>query len=85
MSFGARPSDVPWAVSFPEVISGVTVNGPPRHPSQLYEAGLEGLILFAILWLMFWKTKSRYEPGKLVGAFTFFYGLFRFLIELSRA
>ena len=52
--------------------------GPPRHPSQLYEAVLEGLVLFAILWWMFWKTEARYQPGKLVGAFIFFYGLFRF-------
>ena len=51
------------------------VLGPPRHPSQLYEAVLEGLVLFAILWWMFWKTKARYEPGKLVGAFIFFYGM----------
>ena len=77
-------SNVPWAVSFPEVIQGVLVNGPPRHPSQLYEALLEGLVLFAILAWMFWKTQARYEPGKLVGAFTFFYGLFRFLIEFVR-
>jgi phosphatidylglycerol:prolipoprotein diacylglycerol transferase len=78
------PTDVPWAVSFPETIQGVLVNGPPRHPSQLYEALLEGIVLFAILGWMFWRTKSRYEPGKLVGAFTFFYGLFRFLVEFLR-
>jgi phosphatidylglycerol---prolipoprotein diacylglyceryl transferase len=77
-------SNVPWAVSFPEVIQGVLVNGPPRHPSQLYEAVLEGIVLFAILAWMFWKTQARYEPGRLVGAFTFFYGLFRFLIEFVR-
>ena len=78
------PTDVPWAVRFPEFVQGVMVNGPPRHPSQLYEAVLEGIVLFAILWTMFWKTQARYEPGKLVGAFTFFYGLFRFLIEFVR-
>jgi len=78
------PTNVPWAVSFPEVMQGVLVNGPPRHPSQLYEAILEGIVLFLILWGMFWKTKARYEPGKLVGAFTFFYGIFRFLIEFVR-
>ena len=60
------------------------VLGPPRHPSQLYEAGLEGLVLFAILWFMFWRTKARYQPGKLVGAFIFFYGIFRFGIEFIR-
>ena len=77
-------TDVPWAVRFPEVINGMAVLGPPRHPSQLYEALLEGLVLFAILWWMFWKTQARYEPGKLVGAFLFFYGLFRFLVEFVR-
>lgn len=78
------PTDVPWAVSFPEIVQGVMVNGPPRHPSQIYEAILEGIVLFLILWTMFWKTQARYEPGKLVGAFTFFYGVFRFLIEFVR-
>ena len=58
--------------------------GPPRHPSQIYEAILEGIVLFVILWWMFWKTEARYEPGKLVGAFLFFYGLFRFGIEFIR-
>ena len=60
------------------------VLGPPRHPSQLYEAVLEGIVLFAILAWMFWRTKARYEPGKLVGAFLFFYGLFRFGVEFIR-
>ncbi|NUT00638.1 MAG: prolipoprotein diacylglyceryl transferase [Sphingomonas sp.] len=78
------PTSVPWAVRFPELIAGATILGPPRHPSQIYEAILEGIVLFAILWTMFWKTQARYEPGKLVGAFTFFYGLFRFLIEFVR-
>ena len=81
--WGAQ-TNVPWAVRFPEVIAGITILGPPRHPSQLYEAALEGLLLFAILWTMFWKTQARYEPGKLVGAFIFFYGIFRFGIEYVR-
>jgi phosphatidylglycerol:prolipoprotein diacylglycerol transferase len=75
---------VPWAVRFVEPTPFGSVLGPPRHPSQLYEAFLEGIVLFAILWWMFWKTKARYEPGKLVGAFIFFYGLFRFGIEFIR-
>jgi phosphatidylglycerol:prolipoprotein diacylglycerol transferase len=58
--------------------------GPPRHPSQLYEALLEGIVLFCILAWMFWRTKARYEPGKLVGAFLFFYGCFRFGVEFIR-
>ncbi|WP_114229129.1 MULTISPECIES: prolipoprotein diacylglyceryl transferase [Sphingomonas] len=78
------PTTVPWAVRFPEVIGGMTVIGPPRHPSQLYEAALEGLALFAILWVMFWKTRARYEPGKLVGTFLLFYGIFRFGVEFIR-
>lgn len=77
----------PWAVEFctrfdPDM--KCLELGPPRHPSQLYEAALEGLVLFAILAFMFWKTKARYEPGKLVGAFIFFYGIFRFGVEFVR-
>ncbi|HET9336170.1 MAG TPA: prolipoprotein diacylglyceryl transferase [Sphingomicrobium sp.] len=78
------PTDVPWAVRFVENTIYGPVLGPPRHPSQLYEAGLEGLVLFAILWFMFWRSQARYEPGKLVGAFIFFYGLFRFAVEFVR-
>jgi phosphatidylglycerol:prolipoprotein diacylglycerol transferase len=78
-------SNVAWAVRFPEMAAnGEMILGPPRHPTQLYEAGLEGLVLFAILWLLFWKTDARYQPGKLVGAFILFYGLFRFAIEFVR-
>ena len=79
-----KATDVPWAVRFPEFVAGISVLGPPRHPSQLYEALLEGLVLFLILWWMFWKTDARYQPGKLVGAFILFYGLFRFLVEFVR-
>ena len=76
-------TNVPWAVRFP-LIMGQPMLGPPRHPTQLYEAILEGAVLFAILAYMFWRTKARYEPGKLVGAFILFYGLFRFGIEFIR-
>ena len=78
------PTNLPWAVRFPETIAGMTVLGPPRHPSQLYEALFEGLILFAILAVMFWRTQARYQPGKLVGAFILFYGIFRFGVEYIR-
>jgi phosphatidylglycerol:prolipoprotein diacylglycerol transferase len=79
------PTTVPWAVRFQEINPyGQVVLGPPRHPSQLYEAFLEGIVLFCILAFMFWKTKARYEPGKLVGAFIFFYGVFRFGVEFIR-
>jgi phosphatidylglycerol:prolipoprotein diacylglycerol transferase len=79
-----RETDVPWAIRFPEVVQGVQITGPPRHPSQLYEAGLEGILLFLILWFLFWRTDARYQPGKLVGAFLLVYGLSRFLVELVR-
>jgi phosphatidylglycerol:prolipoprotein diacylglycerol transferase len=79
------PTTVPWAIRFQEYDSlGLLTLGPPRHPSQLYEAVLEGPLLFGILWWMFWRTNARYEPGKLVGAFIFFYGLFRFGVEFIR-
>jgi phosphatidylglycerol:prolipoprotein diacylglycerol transferase len=73
-----RATTVPWAIVFPK---GGDV---PRHPSQLYEAGLEGLLLFAILWFLFWRTDARYQPGKLVGTFLLVYGLSRFLVEMVR-
>jgi phosphatidylglycerol:prolipoprotein diacylglycerol transferase len=72
------PTDLPWGIVFPYAGS------VPRHPSQLYEAALEGILLFLVLWFMFWKTKARYQPGKLVGAFLLVYGLSRFLIEFVR-
>ncbi|MES2135548.1 MAG: prolipoprotein diacylglyceryl transferase [Pseudomonadota bacterium] len=78
------PTTAPWAVRFMEMTPFGPALGPPRHPSQIYEAVGEGIVLFAILWWMFWKTKARYEPGKLVGAFLFFYGVFRFGIEFIR-
>jgi phosphatidylglycerol:prolipoprotein diacylglycerol transferase len=82
--WGAETS-VPWAVRFPEMTAiGATILGPARHPTQIYEALLEGVVLFLILWWMFWKTEARYQPGKLVGAFLFFYGLFRFGVEFVR-
>ena len=80
------PTNLPWAIRFPEYneLLHQTVLGPPRHPSQLYEAFLEGIVLFAILAWMFWKTQARYQPGKLVGTFLLGYGSFRFLVEFIR-
>jgi phosphatidylglycerol:prolipoprotein diacylglycerol transferase len=73
-----RPTNVAWAVVFP-------TGGPwPRHPSQIYEALLEGVLLFLILFYAFWKTKARFEPGKLVGLFLLVYGLSRFFVEFYR-
>jgi phosphatidylglycerol---prolipoprotein diacylglyceryl transferase len=73
-----RVTDVPWGVVFPR-------GGPePRHPSQLYEAGLEGLLLFAVMtWLAFRPRESGTE-GRLTGVFLIGYGLARSFAELFR-
>jgi phosphatidylglycerol:prolipoprotein diacylglycerol transferase len=73
-----RTTDVPWAIIFP--MGGEVA----RHPSQLYEAGLEGLLYFIILSLLFWKTDARYQPGKLVGTGLLVYGFSRFTVEFFR-
>ncbi|MDH7975014.1 prolipoprotein diacylglyceryl transferase [Sphingomonas sp. AR_OL41] len=74
-----KPADVPWAIIFPR--SGDSL---ARHPSQLYEAGLEGLVLFGLLALLFWGTDARRRPGLLVGAFLIGYGIARFTVEFFR-
>ncbi|OAN65033.1 MULTISPECIES: prolipoprotein diacylglyceryl transferase [Sphingomonadales] len=74
-----KPSDLPWAIVFPGSHDGLA-----RHPSQLYEAGLEGLALFALLALLFWFTDARRRPGMLVGVFLIGYGLARFTVEFFR-
>lgn len=74
-----RPTDVPWAIVFPR--TGMDV---PRHPSQLYEAGLEGLALLLVLAFFFWRTDARYYPGRLVGIFLLGYGSARFFVEFFR-
>ncbi len=75
-----RTTDLPWGIVFP----GDGAGPLPRHPSQLYEAGLEGVVLFLILAFLFWKTRARYQPGKLVGTFLLVYGISRFLLEYVR-
>jgi phosphatidylglycerol:prolipoprotein diacylglycerol transferase len=78
-----KPADVPWAIVFERTVP-FDVPEPARHPSQLYEAGLEGIVLFAILWFAFWRTKARYQPGRLVGLFVLGYGIARFIVEFFR-
>lgn len=75
-----RATNVSWAMVFPGSYAGDV----PRHPSQLYEAGLEGIVLFVVLWFAFWETKARYQPGKLVGLFLMGYGFARFIVEFFR-
>jgi phosphatidylglycerol:prolipoprotein diacylglycerol transferase len=70
-----RPSDVPWAMIFPNV------DAQPRHPSQLYEAGLEGVLLFIVLWI--YARKPR-PVGAVSAVFLIGYGVLRFLVEYTR-
>ena len=70
--------DLPWAMVFP---GGGDI---ARHPSQLYQAGLEGLLLGVILIALFWKTRARYRTGFLVGLFTIGMGVGRFVNEFFR-
>ena len=70
-----RPTDLPWGMVFPHV------DAVPRHPSQLYEAALEGVLLFIVLWLF----SARPRPVMAVsGLFLLGYGGFRFLVEFAR-
>lgn len=83
-----RPTDVPWAVAFPGQSAqacGQALNELcGRHPSQLYEAGLEGLILgTALLWLV-WRRGALKTPGKITGLFLAGYGVARFIVEFFR-
>jgi phosphatidylglycerol:prolipoprotein diacylglycerol transferase len=70
-----RPTDLPWGMVFPQV------DEVARHPSQLYEFGLEGIALFLILW--FYSGKLR-PAGAVSGLFLIGYGSFRFLVEFTR-
>lgn len=70
-----RATAVPWAMVFPNV------DRVPRHPSQLYEFALEGLVLFAILW---WYAARPRPRGAVAAAFLVGYGTFRFAVEFTR-
>lgn len=73
-----RVTDVPWAFVFP-------AGGPePRHPSQLYEAGLEGILLFLILTLLIFRYGALKKPGLVCGTFIAGYGAARIFVELFR-
>ena len=78
-----RPTDVPWGIIFPNTV-GPGLPDPARHPSQLYEAGLEGILLFVVLSWLFWRTDARYKPGLLLGVFLIGYGCSRFFVEYFR-
>ena len=71
-------SDVPWAMIFPGA-------GPePRHPSQLYQALGEGLLVVVVMLIAFWLTRARYRTGFLVGLFTTVISIARFTVEFYR-
>lgn len=73
-----KPTDVPWAIAFPN-------GGPePRHPSQLYEAALEGLTMFIILWVLTHRFLKLKRPGFIAGAFILWYAISRIMIEFVR-
>ncbi len=73
-----RPTGSDWGVIFPDA-------GPePRYPSQLFEAGLEGVVLLAVLSWLFWRTGARLRPGLLAGVFGIGYGVSRFIVEFYR-
>ncbi|WP_296990450.1 prolipoprotein diacylglyceryl transferase [Thalassospira sp. UBA1131] len=73
-----RTTDVAWGFVFPN-------GGPePRHPSQLYEAALEGLILFVVLFILSRKAFVRHRPGILGGTFVAGYGISRIIVEFFR-
>lgn len=73
-----RPTDVSWGVVFPGA------GNVPRHPSQLYESALEGLVLLVILYLLFRSEKIRQRTGVLAGTFLIGYGIARSIVELFR-
>lgn len=75
-----RPTDVPWAMIFPHPDAG----GVPRHPSQLYEAFLEGLVLFFILRYLTHNRHMLKSPGFVGGAFVLGYGTARIFVEFFR-
>ncbi len=82
-----RPTDLPWGVAFPgeaaQTCAGVT-GLCARHPSQLYEAVLEGLILGTVLLWLGWRRGWFKTPGRLLGLFLLGYGVARFLVEFVR-
>ena len=73
-----RATDLPWSVKF------VLIDNIKRHPSQLYEAFFEGIILFLLLNYFFRKNYIQY-PGKISALFLIFYSLFRFILEFFRS
>ncbi len=83
-----RPTDAPWGVVFPGFAAqncpGIAEGMCARHPSQLYEAGLEGLLLGALLLWLVYRRGALKKPGLITGTFFAGYGLARFIVEFFR-
>ena len=77
--YGRPAPDLPWAMRF-----AADPTCQLRHPSQLYEAALEGLVLFVILTVLIYRFRALSRPGLLTGAFLAGYGVFRAFVELFR-
>ncbi|GMG83688.1 prolipoprotein diacylglyceryl transferase [Paralimibaculum aggregatum] len=73
-----RPTEVPWAMVFP------AADAFPRHPSQIYEALLEGLVLFLVMWWLALRRGQLKRPGTMIGVFALGYGLARCIVENFR-
>lgn len=71
-----RPTTLPWGMVFPQTGDSIA-----RHPSQLYQMGLEGLVLFVIVWLFARKPRPT---GQVCAVFVMGYGFFRFMVEFTR-
>ncbi|WP_299886441.1 prolipoprotein diacylglyceryl transferase [uncultured Ruegeria sp.] len=83
-----RPSELPWAVIFPGIAAqecpDVVVGMCARHPSQLYEAALEGVLLGALLLVLVYRSRAFRKPGLIMGVFLAGYGASRFIVEFFR-
>ena len=83
-----RPSELPWAVIFPGMAAqdcpGVVAGMCARHPSQLYEAALEGVLLGAVLLWLVYRRGAFHAPGRIMGVFLAGYGASRFIVEFFR-
>ncbi len=83
-----RPSELPWAVIFPGMAAqdcpGVAAGMCARHPSQLYEAALEGVLLGAVLLWLVYRSGAFHAPGRIMGVFLAGYGTSRFIVEFFR-
>ena len=82
-----RPTDLPWGVAFPTQAAQLcqdVIGVCARHPSQLYEALLEGLILGGVLLWLVWQRDAYKTPGLIAGTFFLGYGIARFAVEFVR-